>query len=411
MSNHPVSEKPKYQSSEYSEKIDSIIGIGRVTDIILDQSHPQYTSPQDIGKIFYQLLYKTRKTKNITFNPQAHPLQSNVKIYPILGEHVFLILGPSRQLNDNDLATQVYYFHPFNIWNEVHHNSFPDKFDWDNQVNKTPPSSEINPQGPTAEYGAFNYGGEQPFNEQTNINPLQPFSGDVIFEGRWGQSIRFGQTILIDKEKFSTKGFWPGSGKKNGSPITIITNNRGKNNSYSPSLENIDNDGTSIYLTSDQNISINDINVSRYPNKSYTSNLPSTTFNENQAIISSDRILFHSRKDFVMIFAKKGIRLSTKENTNIDSDKMISLNGGEGIELGAQAKIKGQPVVLSQNLIDIITPLVKSLTLFSEAVGAMSTSPESAIPAMVSSGKKLQDDCNLFLSRVKEIKSNNTFTI
>ena len=411
---NPTTDRSKYNDPENLSKLDPIIGIARVTDIILDPSHPQCEGPEDIGKIFYQLLYKIRKTKNVTYNPKASCAGNNIKVYPVIGECVFLILGPSRHLNDDNSATQVYYLPPFNIWNEINHNAFPDKKDYNDQVNQTPTASEISSQGPNTEPGNFNFGGTQPFVEQSNLNPLQPFAGDVIFEGRWGQSIRFGQTILINNDKFSTEGgsLWPGTGKKNGSPITIFTNNRKRVSGFAHSLEDVDADGTSIYLTSDQNISVGDIKKSKYPSLSIrSSQAPSVEYNENQAIICSDRIVFNAKKDFILFYGKKGIALSSKKNINIDSDEIVSINGINGIELGSQAKEKGQPVVLSQTLIDILTPLVQSLNAFSFAVSGMSTTPESAIPMMVSSGKKLGDICKTVLTRIQDIKSQNTYTI
>ena len=32
------------------------------------------------------------------------------------------------------------------------------------------------------------------FVEKSNIHPLLPFAGDIIHQGRWGNSIRFGST-------------------------------------------------------------------------------------------------------------------------------------------------------------------------------------------------------------------------
>ena len=418
---NPTTDRSKYNDPENLSKVDPIIGIVRVTDIILDPSHPQCEGPEDIGKIFYQLLYKIRKTKNVTYNPKASCAGNNIKVYPVIGECVFLILGPSRHLNDDDSATQVYYLPPFNIWNEINHNAFPDKKDYNDQVNQTPTASEISSQGPNTEPGNFNFGGTQPFVEQSNLNPLQPFAGDVIFEGRWGQSIRFGQTILINNDKFSTKGgsLWPGSGKKNGSPITIFTNNRKRVSGFAHSLEDIDTDGTSIYLTSDQNISVGDIKKSRYPLSSY--NTPGTPFiseeapdkeyHENQAIICSDRIIFNARKDFVLFYGKKGISLSSKKSVHIDAGETVSIDGIDAVELGAGALTKGQKIVLSDNLIKTLSPLIDALNSFASAVSGMSTTPESAIPLMVSSGKKLSDVCIATSNSLEDIKSQKIYSV
>jgi hypothetical protein len=57
------------------------------------------------------------------------------------------------------------------------------------------------------------------FKENLSIQPLLPFEGDTIVEGRFGNSIRLGATAKEAKEKtaYSTKG-------ETGDPITIIRN-------------------------------------------------------------------------------------------------------------------------------------------------------------------------------------------
>jgi hypothetical protein len=78
-----------------------------------------------------------------------------------------------------------------------------------------------------------------------------PYMGDVIYEGRWGNSIRFGSTV---KSKSQYSNPWSRSGN-NGDPITIVRNGQNKlANEFGaePITENIKNDLSSIYLTSTQ---------------------------------------------------------------------------------------------------------------------------------------------------------------
>ena len=50
-------------------------------------------------------------------------------------------------------------------------------------------STDINLNSPLTDKGSFV--------EKTNIHPLLPFAGDNIYEGRWGNSIRFGSTVPL----------------------------------------------------------------------------------------------------------------------------------------------------------------------------------------------------------------------
>jgi hypothetical protein len=89
------------------------------------------------------------------------------------------------------------------------------------------------------------------FTEKSNIFPLYPFEGDVIFEGRWGNSIRFGSTNILPtpaNPNFPLNAW--SSTRKNGDPITIIRNGQNPNlNSPAQSLtlEDINKDQSLIF--------------------------------------------------------------------------------------------------------------------------------------------------------------------
>ena len=84
------------------------------------------------------------------------------------------------------------------------------------------------------------------------------YNGDILYEGRWGQSIRFGSTA---KSKSRIQNNYSSAGN-NGDPITIIRNGQGKqvdNLGWFPTVENINRDPSSIYLTAGQLIKIDDL--------------------------------------------------------------------------------------------------------------------------------------------------------
>ena len=92
------------------------------------------------------------------------------------------------------------------------------------------------------------------FQEQINIKPLLPYEGDMILEGRFGNSIRFGSTN--NSQEISNPNGWSDSGNT-GDPITIIRNGQSSNldeKGWLPTTERINEDATSIYLTSNQRI-------------------------------------------------------------------------------------------------------------------------------------------------------------
>ena len=92
------------------------------------------------------------------------------------------------------------------------------------------------------------------FYEDATIKPIQPYGGDITIEGRYGNSIRFGSTTPSE----SISNNWSNEGDI-GNPITIIRNGQPNsenvnNISYNYILEDINEDDSSIYLCSDQQI-------------------------------------------------------------------------------------------------------------------------------------------------------------
>lgn len=266
-----------FDSSLYglnSNRIDTnTIIIARVTKIILDRIDINDAANSDfaelgewgaLGCINFSILYSDKSSNNSNYSSLiAKPLFSNLKQYPLVGEIVQIIPGPSDRLNEGKSNQDFYYTLPFNTWNSTHHNAFPDLVEYTNFIidNKSTYNQveEGSNQNNSGEYQEYPLG--KTFKEKSNIKDLLPFEGDVIMEGRWGQSIRFGSTVT---EK-SNVNSWSKNGN-DGDPITIIRNNQGNQSiqeGYIPTVENINVDGSSIYLTYNQSINIQDI--SKFP--------------------------------------------------------------------------------------------------------------------------------------------------
>ena len=224
---------------------------------------PNYKDPSDIGSILYQLVNTTQnRTLQAAGNPLAKPINSSIKQYPAEGEFVYLTQGPSIDLNVSRDSRGYFYTLPFNLWNTSHHNAFPDMSDYSNYVNTTKKNYQqtLVAQQPVnlSTTSSVNYPLGPNFPEKSNIKALRPFAGDLTIEGRWGNSIRFGSTSAIDKEA----NYWSSEPSTPGSPITIIRNGQGRqleDVAWFPTVENINRDPSSIYLTNGQKIIIDDI--------------------------------------------------------------------------------------------------------------------------------------------------------
>ena len=118
----------------------SVFIIGRVVSVILGPWDPDWTGPAYLGKIRYQTLYSPsgkRRAKQVSDsgNKPAYPMWGFLKHYPIVNEIVVITTGPSSGLNDFYSSQQLYYFSPYNMWNDSNHNAFPDLVDYKNQIN------------------------------------------------------------------------------------------------------------------------------------------------------------------------------------------------------------------------------------------------------------------------------------
>lgn len=239
--------------------------IGRVKKVVLSPfiantklPDPDYTGPSDIGKIKYEIVYSTLSTSvSREVSEPAYPIFNFIKHYPTYGEIVLIFPGPSPSLNDKVSRQQFFYFPPYDLWNHANHGAFPNLSEYAKYLNTqysnkptysgTDPASNVKlPLGKTLE-------------EKEDVHNLRPFEGDTIFQARFGQSIRFGSTVPVMRD-FNT---WSRSGN-NGSPITIISNSQGKRTNISPLdniVEDINKDGSAIWMTSTQQIDLEDINM------------------------------------------------------------------------------------------------------------------------------------------------------
>ena len=180
-----------------------------------------------------------------------------------------------------------------------------------------------------------------------NISVLKVFEGDRIISGRFGNSIRFGSNNINNDNSWSLDG-------RDGSPITIITNGRPDNSN----LESIDTDTTSIYLTSDQSLPINA--------KTYKEYDKLDNYIGAQAVVTSDRLVFYSKNEHIILAAKEEIGLSTKK-WNIDLSTFVDLMLDTiksikdlSTQLSNQSTASGQITVTSSPTGGVTTPPVNA---------------------------------------------------
>ena len=186
----------------------------------------------------------------------AKPLFTNIIQYPILEEIVLILQAPSSGLNTDPQSKTYYYLTTIGLWNSIHHNAFPDIPNFNTKINKKNNNSiqqveEGSTTSTSPDTEVLRFGNS--FKEKPDIRTLLPEEGDIMVEGRWGQSIRFSSTTT----KKLPNNSWSAQGEL-GSPITIIRNGQTKEKNTSapwvPIYEDINKDGSSIYMSSGQDI-------------------------------------------------------------------------------------------------------------------------------------------------------------
>ena len=233
----------------------------RVKDIILDISHPkaiEFGGYDSIGTIFYTMLKNNTPLEDVNTANIARPIFSNIKHYPLKEEIVLIVSAEDKKIYSSEGTATAYYFPPLNIWNHPHHNALPSITGLKNDT--------INRDYQTTENGTvirrvedertdINLG--KYFKELLNIKPLVSYEGDYILEGRFGNSIRLGSTNIGVNIPDEINNTWSTSGRI-GDPITIIRNGQSSeldSKGWVPTIEDLNDDATSIYLTSNQRLS------------------------------------------------------------------------------------------------------------------------------------------------------------
>ena len=385
------STKSESSSNVISNSPNNIFQSFRVKDIILDNTHPkfkQYGEWNGIGTIEFEAI--TVNSGGDIKNPIATPLIPYLKNYPLVNEIVLIFQLSNRDINQADNSTSFYYLNPLSLWNHPHHNAYPNIIHStqipesqqksyqdieDGSVRRvTDNSTEIDLNSPKI-------GGT--FVEKTNIHPILPYAGDIIMEGRFGNSIRLGNT---SKSKGGIKNNWSGGSSKNGDPITIIRNGQPKDSTeegWIPLAENINKDLGSIFLTSTQNIPLN-TDINSFP--AISSDQPATlgAYNKNQIILNSGRLVFNTNSDHLILNSQKSIAISSVEDTGL-----YSKNGNINIQANL-VKLGGtnanQSLILGDNFIEDFKFLLQSLNIL---CNSLSTEPTLGPAALSASSTKI----------------------
>jgi len=337
--------------------------LARVIDVILDDTHPEYSkygTTDALGVIKYKLLTSEANEFEPENLPSAFPVNASVRQLPLKNEVVFLVNGPANDLESSSINKRTYYLTTIALWNHPSHNAFPSDVNIDN----------------------LDLGDN--IREIDYVQPLQPFPGDIIIDGRAGQSIRFSgynspKNLLGDLEN-------------QGRPITYIVNGRkgGGDDPVIPVVENINLDDSSIVLTSNHKVPLTQ-SATKYDTY-ITPPAFADLYRGKQVIINSGRLLFNSTEENIVMSAFTSVSMTAGRTINLDAETYIGMDAPI-ILIGTQRNINKElktlreyrfrePVVLGNQLESFLSTLLDVLDEIAVALSSAQTKRGSPLPGL-----------------------------
>jgi hypothetical protein len=329
----------------------NLIRAVRVLSIVLDETHPRFKELGEwngLGIIEYEDVNNPLPSQT---PPTARPLTGNNKNLPLVNEIVYLIGLPDTDIDSISSNSADYYINIVSLWNHPHHNAYP------TTPNALPPTQQKDYV--QTQVGSIRRVTDQSteiflgktFIERSNIHPILPFEGDIISEGRWGNSIRIGSTVKNTPNNWSTVG-------TNGDPILIIRNGQGKQTEegWIPTVEDINNDDSSAYFTSTQKVPLK---ASSTIYDSYQTQPTSPEqYAGKQVILNSGRLVFNTTQDHLLLSSAQTIGFNAVQGFNFDTKSNFVVNASS-VKLGG--KTATEPLLKGDSTIAILTDLIDEL--------------------------------------------------
>ena len=349
----------------------------RVVDIILDDTHPEwetYGKMEALGAIKYRVVGEYQDESDPTLLDIAYPINSNFKNYPLLNEIVLLTAAPALDRDEaNSNNSRSYYTTIVNIWNNPHVNAFPDT-----------------KQG--IEELGYN------FEDKANVAPLQPFQGDLIIEGRQGQTLRF---TGVDHDQM----FVENNDQK---AITIFSNGKVGASPDATIVENIDDDPASIYMVEDHIVKLTQANEKRdawssEPDKA-------DAYQGAQVLINSGRLFFNAKEESILLSGTEAIG-GNANTISWDGQEYVALDATK-VYLGTAAFDEREPVLLGATTQAWMKDLVSELERLGKALAGVAPAGSSAggLTQIKSHGASMASPLGQIKKAIDDLDSLKVFT-
>lgn len=317
---------------------------------------------------------------------QAKPLSPHIRRVPLQGEIVALLKGPGPSVAAISPNANNYYLDVVNVQSLINHNSVP-----------TAGKVTRMGGGVAAAAAGSNSSGPPPspdknFFEDDNAAFIQHYVGDVLFEGRYGQSLRFSSTQK-NKGIFKKPTMWEQGSA--GDPITVLRNSKfkGPNNKFY--TEDLEKDDSMLILSSTQKLPVKPASTAK---KAADDVGIQDKYEKNQILLSSGRIILNAQQEDILAYAKKGVHISA-DKVAIDAKSKFTVDS-PSIHLGAQAT---EPIIFGQKWATWMNNLITALGACFVATGVGPSGPLTGNPNWAQVAQ-LQGQINTLLSQISKTK-------
>lgn len=285
-----------------------------VVDVILDHTHKHYgVDGANVGTIKVRIfsVNHTLADENL---PWADPIDSTIQEIPLIGEMVIL-----HRILDN-----FYYTKKIPLARRLQENGM---LKLNEALNKGGGSLKDAVKSSKEEFLDTHKFGNY-FRPDNRVRQLKHFEGDVLFQGRMGQSIRFGSS-KIDP---TTDGLAPNLILRAGQGKNLENDEATKDNIFGLVVEDINKDVSSLWIVSDQTLPFTPATMTA--GSFYRSMIfPPYVFKKAQVVANSDRVVLNAKRADILLFAKQEIYLNSFTRTSIDAEESIMLTANLDISI------------------------------------------------------------------------------
>tara|TARA_Y100001963_G_scaffold159081_1_gene261224 strand:+ start:518 stop:1534 length:1017 start_codon:yes stop_codon:yes gene_type:complete len=287
--------------------------IGQVIETELGYKLTQDDDGNDLPQGTIKVRVSARGNSDSTTEHYAYPIDVNRIHMPLVGEKVLLIKTPTDQQTAFHKNARYSYVKICNIHNNVNTNVLPFE-----HVGKADLGGGADPAGGMTGEPLVDDTIAQITHEEKEVPPLQPYDGDILTQDRYGNAFRMSSNASGGPYDQPTQ---PWSGAP-GEPIMVLT--AGLNTAVGGLyvIEDLEQDKSSILIGSGQKINLNSSQPMFGPPASAIE--ASNIFEGAQVMVSSDRILFNSRTDSILLSGGKTVAISTPKWA-VDMDEFFTL--------------------------------------------------------------------------------------